>query len=165
MSELLASYSTQFCIGQAPQMRIYEMVVYKQEGMSKTHAFRRVLCQEIQSVLQKISTFTIFTLQNIPNKGENAPNVLLDREKKLQNLDFEDRVKLRPLLFLHFNSFNMLLREEDQTWSVMESCSSAPCVLILLTIIHYCVVLGVVSIVQECIPTIPSCAEELGKMQ
>ncbi|KAL7873589.1 hypothetical protein AOLI_G00126600 [Acnodon oligacanthus] len=40
-------------------------------------------------LLQKqISAFTIFTLQNIQNKGENAPNVL-DREKKLQNLDFE----------------------------------------------------------------------------
>ncbi|KAL6455545.1 hypothetical protein MHYP_G00353960 [Metynnis hypsauchen] len=33
MKELLASYSTQFCMGQAPQMRIYETVIYKQEVM------------------------------------------------------------------------------------------------------------------------------------
>ncbi|XP_076869266.1 uncharacterized protein LOC143519565 isoform X2 [Brachyhypopomus gauderio] len=31
--ELLAVYADQFCMGQAPQMRIYETVVYKQEVM------------------------------------------------------------------------------------------------------------------------------------
>ncbi|KAL7882939.1 hypothetical protein SRHO_G00005970 [Serrasalmus rhombeus] len=72
-----------------------------------THCVKRFLKLKLNKklVLLKISAFTIFTLQNIPDKGENAPNVLLDREKKLQNLDFEVVLPTRSVTKLTSSGF------------------------------------------------------------